>query len=267
MDKKILFYGGGNMAKSIMGGLFKNSKISPKNVTVNVRSSESCDQLRKTYGVTALIDGSQAIKEADMIIIAVNPHQVSNITKQLKEGINEKTIVMSIAAGVEIATLESQLGSDKKIVRMMPNTLSQSANGYSAACLNKNIDENDKEFITKFLDALGQTLYISEDMFSTFTAFSCSGPLWIYKTVESLIDAGVYVGFSRAEARGIVIKNMLGAADILDSAVVHPAIKVDELTSPGGVTIEGLKVLEEKGFAASLIESVSKSVDRLKSIG
>lgn len=266
MNKKIVFCGGGNMAEGIMRGLLSKEVVTPKNVTVNEIFPNRCEHLSKTYGVFAVKDASDAIKEADMIIIAVNPPQVPSVTKVLKTLINEKTIILSIAAGITIETLESQVGSDKKVLRVMPNTLIQSGNGHSAACINGNIDDNDKEFITAILNALGQTMYIKEDMFNTFTAFSCSGPLWIYKTVEALIDAGVYVGFSRTEARNIVIKNMLGVAQVLDTTGVHPAVKVDEMTSPGGITIEGLKSLQQEGLASAVITSVTAAVKKANSI-
>lgn len=266
MNKKIVFCGGGNMGEGIMRGLIDNKAASPEDITVSELNPDRCDYLSKTYGVSALTDANHAIKEADMIIIAVNPPHVPIVTKTIKGLIKEDALVMSIAAGIEIESLEGYLGSDKKILRIMPNTLIQSGNGHSAACVNDNIDNDDKEFITDILNALGQTMYITEDRFDTFTAFSCSGPLWIYKTVEALIDAGVYVGFSRQEARNIAIKNMLGAAQVLDATGAHPAVKVDELTSPGGVTIEGLKVLEEEGLAGIFIKSVSDAVAKANSI-
>lgn len=266
MSKKIVFCGGGNMAEGIMRGLINNGAVSPQNVAVNELIPARCEYLEKTYGVSALADAADVIKEADMVIIAVNPPQVPSVTKMLEPLINEKTIVMSIACGVTIATLEEGVGSDKKVLRMMPNTLSQSGNGYSAACVNGNIDSADKEFITQILDGLGQTMYIVEDMFDTFTAFCCTGPIWLYKTVEALIDAGVYVGFSRMEARNMVIKNMMGVAQVLDVTGAHPAVKVDETTSPGGVTIEALKVLQQEGLAAVLMTSVDAAVKKANSI-
>ena len=266
MNKKIVFCGGGNMGEGIMRGLLDNKAAAKEDITISELNPERCNYLSKTYGVSALTDATKAMEEADMLIIAVNPPHVPAVTKILKPIIKDEAIVLSIAAGIEIGTLESQLGNDKKIVRIMPNTLIQSGNGYSAACLNSNIDDNDKEFITRILNALGQTMYIPESMFNTFTAFSCSGPLWLYKTAESLIDAGVYVGFGRMEARNIVLKNMLGVARILDATGAHPAVKVDEMTSPGGVTIEGQKVLEQEGLSAAFMKSVSAAVNKANSI-
>ena len=144
--------------------------------------------------------------------------------------------------------------------------LIQSGNGYSAACINPNVNDDDKVIITTVLNALGQTMYVTENMFETFTAFCCTGPIWFYKTVEALIDAGVYAGFSRAESRAMVIKNMLGVAQVLDATGAHPALKVDDMTSPAGVTIEALQVLHQERFTGALMTSVDAAVKKANSI-
>lgn len=171
------------------------------------------------------------------------------VAQTIRPLIKKACIVMSIACGVSLGTLAGMLGDDKKILRVMPNTLIKSGNGYSAACVNPNIDEDDKTLITAVLNALGQTMYVTEDMFETFTAFCCTGPIWLYKTVETLVDAGVYAGFSRMESRNMVIKNMLGVAQVLDNTGAYPAKQVDDMTSPGrrddrsaaGAAAEGLR--------------------------
>lgn len=266
MDKKVVFCGGGNMAELIMSALLKKEAVKKENVTVSELFPVRCEYLNKTYGVKAAADVTEEMKVADVIIIAVNPHQVKSVTSVVKDIISNNTIVLSIAAGITLDILKSQLGEDKKILRVMPNTLTQTGNGHSAACVNENITEEDKVCITGILNALGQTMYINENMFDTFTAYSCSGPLWFYKTVEALIDSGVYVGFRRDEARKMVVKNMLGVAQLLDETDVHPVEKIDQMCSPGGVTIEGLKSLQEQGLNAVIMESVNAAVNKAKSI-
>lgn len=262
MGKKILFCGGGNMAEGIMRSLIANGAASADDITVNEIFQTRCDYLNERYKVNAVTDASAQMKDADMFFIAVNPHQVVNVTPAIRANMKDGAIVLSIAAGCTVSMLEEQVGKDKKVVRVMPNTLSQSGNGYSAACINSNIDDEDKEFITTVLDALGQTMYIDESMFNTFTAFSCSGPMWIYKMAEAMIDAGVYSGFSRNDARNIVLKNMAGVAKLLDDTGDHPADRIDAMCSPGGVTIEGVKVLEESAFRGNLMKSIAAAVDK-----
>lgn len=266
MSKKIIFCGGGNMAEGIIRGLIEKGAAKAEDITVNELNPARCDYLTQTYGVTALVDAAEVMKSADVFVIAVIPKVVPIVTQNIKKYMKTDALILSIAAGVMIETIEGYVGNDKKVVRIMPNTLIQSGNGHSAVYTNANIEEKDKEYITGFLNALGQTMYIREDMFGAFTAYSCSGPMWFYKTVEALIDSGVYVGFSRAEARNIVIKNMMGVAQILEMTGDHPTERVDEMCSPGGVTIEGFKVLQQKGLSACLMDSIDAAVKKANSI-
>lgn len=266
MCNKIVFCGGGNMAEGILRGLLRNETAAPSDITVKELLPARCEYLKETYGVTAVTSADEAIKAADIVIIAVTPQFVPLVASEIKPLINEKTLVISIAAGVTIETVENHVGNEHKVVRVMPNTLNQSGNGYSAACMNANCDEQDKETVTDVLNALGQGMFIKEEMFNTFTAFCNVGPLWFYKTVETLIDAGVYVGFSRQDARKMVLKNMLGVVGVLEATGEHPAVKVDQMTSPGGITIEALKVLEDKGFSSALLDSVSACYNKVNGI-
>ena len=225
-----------------------------------------CEYLKETYGVAAVTDASSAIEEAAMVIIAVLPQHVPSVTGVLKKLIKDDTVVMSIAAGVKLETLEEQVGAGKKIVRIMPNTLGQSGNGHSAVCFNANMNDEDKAFALQVLESLGQTITLPENKFGEFTAYSCSGPMWLYQMADTLIDAGVYAGFSRSDARAMVIKNMLGVAMILDETGDEPKARVSEMCSPGGVTIEGYKSLVDEGFASAVMTSVDKAVKKANAI-
>ena len=197
MGKKILFCGGGNMAEGIIRSLIKKDVVESEDISVSELNPARCDYLKETYGVQAMTDATEAMKTADMAVIAVLPKIVPVVAAGLKDNVRKDAVIMSIAAGVKIETLEGYLGADRKIIRVMPNTLGQSGNGHSAVCLNSNVTEEEKGFADKVLSALGQTMYLAENMFNEFTAYSCSGPMWIYQMADALIDAGVYSGFSR----------------------------------------------------------------------
>lgn len=267
MDKKIVFCGCGNMGEGILKCVLNKNVVKPENVTISETISDRCKYLNETYHVAAVTDAACAIETCNMVVIAVVPKVVSTITSVIRNLISTDTIVLSVAAGVTLSALEEQLGNDKKIIRVMPNTLGESGNGFSAVCVNDNVSAADKDSAVEFLGALGQTMFLQENMFSAFTAFSCSGPMWFYKMAEEMINAGVYAGFSRNDAREIVIKNMLGAATVLDMTGLHPALKVDAMCSPGGVTIEGFKALNEGGFGPAIMDSVAKAVDKAGRVG
>ncbi|MGN0658557.1 MAG: pyrroline-5-carboxylate reductase [Emergencia sp.] len=266
MSKKILFCGGGNMAEGILRSVLKKGIADSADISVSELNPQRCDYLSDTYHVTALTDATEAMKSADLIIIAVLPKIVPAVAESLAGVIREDAVIMSIAAGVSIETLEKILGADRKIIRVMPNTLGQSGNGHSAVCLNGNVGEEDRKSALELLGALGQTIVLPEAMFGEFTAFSCSGPMWLYQMADVLIDAGVYAGFSRKDARSMVIKNMLGVAMILDESGDEPKSRVSEMCSPGGVTIEGYKSLVDEGFASAVMTSVDKAVKKANSI-
>lgn len=266
MGKKIVFCGGGNMAEGILKNLIKKGIAGSEDIAVSDLSQERCGYLKETYKVAAQADASEAMRDADMVIIAVLPKIVPIVAKTVKAAAKADAVVLSIAAGVQIATLEELLGAERKIVRVMPNTLGQSGNGHSAVCLNSKIGEEDKAFVEQVIEALGQAMYLPESMFNEFTAYSCSGPMWLYQMADVLIDAGVYAGFSRSDARRIVIKNMLGVAMILDESGEEPKARVSGMCSPGGVTIEGYKSLVDEGFASAVMTSVDKAVKKANAI-
>lgn len=266
MSKKVLFCGGGNMAEGVMRSLIAKGMVKSEDITVSEVNPERCKYLKEVYHVEALVDASEAMKTADLIVVAVLPKIVPVVAKSLAGVIKADAVVLSIAAGVKLEFYEDVLGADRKVVRVMPNTLGQSGNGHSAVCFNGNLDEEDKQYALSFMSALGQTIVLPESMFGEFTAYSCSGPMWLYEMADVLIDAGVYAGFSRSDAKKMVIKNMLGVAVILDETGDDPKSRVSEMCSPGGVTIEGYKSLVDKGFASAVMTSVDKAVKKANSI-
>lgn len=266
MNKKMVFCGGGNMAEGIIRSLLKKGVCEAGDITVSDLNPDRCEYLKKQYGIAVAEDVREKMQTADLIIIAVLPKVVSAVAKTIKAAAGKDTLIMSIAAGVAISFLEEALGAEKKIVRVMPNTLSQSGNGHSAVCFNKHVEKEEQAFVTDILNALGQTMLLPEAMFDEFASYSCSGPMWLYQMADALIDAGVYAGFSRNGARKIVIKNMLGVAMVLDESGDEPKSRVSAMCSPGGITIEGYKSLLEEGFASAVMTSVDRAVKKAKSL-
>lgn len=267
VNKKIVFFGGGKMAEGIIRGLISNGAIDAENIAVQELIPARCAYLSETYHVDAKTDAAKEIQEADMVLVGVNPPQVPSVTAALKPILNQNTIVLSYACGVEIKVFADQLGSDKKIVRIVPNTLSLSGNGSSAVHVNENLTEEEKEFVDDLLQGLGKVLYLEESKFNNFQAFGCTGPLWVYKFTEAMIDAGIYVGFTREEARELTIENMLGVAKVLQLNGKSPTAVIEELTSPGGVTIEALRSLQENGsYMTPTIASMEVAVKKCAAV-
>lgn len=256
------------MAEGIIAGILEKKVFDSKNVTVNDVVQARLDYLEKTYGVVSTSDVAEASQVTDVIFLAIRPQDIPSACKGMEKtlGKNKNAIIISIVAGTTIETLASYAGKNKKIVRVMPNTLIKSQNGFSAACINENITEEDKALVTDILEALGQVMFLNEDMYDLFTAYSCVGPMYVYLLMHALIEAGVRTGFSRADAYAITMKNTMGAAQMLELSGDHPLQRIDTMTSPGGVTIDALASLEEDGFVGTIMRSVKASVDKTLSL-
>ena len=267
IDKNLVFYGGGKMAESIIRGLIENGKVDRDHIAVQELLSQRSEKLAQTYGIAAGTNMNDKIRNADMILIGVNPFQIEGVTQALLPVLNPNTIVLSYACGVKISVFADQLGKDKKIARIVPNTLSLYGNGYSAAAVNENLTEEDRAFVQSLLEGLGKVLWLEEEKFNDFQAYSCTGPLWIYKFAEAMIDAGIYIGFTREEARSLLVENLLGTARGLADSGVSPTAIIEDLTSPGGVTIEALRVLQENGsYLTPTIASMEAAVKKCAAV-
>ena len=215
MDK-IVVYGGGQMGYGIMKGLIAAGVVRAEEILVSGSRPSRRAFLEEDLGVRTSEDASGELAGTDILLIAVNPHQVKDVTSAIAGKLPDETIVLSIASGSPISMLEEELGADRKIVRVMPNTMIEVKTGYSAVTPNANITEEDREKIGEFVSALGQIMYIKEDMFQAFSAYAGPGPMYAYKLIESMINAGVQAGFSREDSRKIVIQNIKGAAMTLE---------------------------------------------------
>ncbi len=263
MSKTILFIGGGNMAEGLMRGMINQKVFEPSEISVFDVVPERLQHLQNTYGVRPVSDKAQAVSQADTLFIAVRPQDAVPVLNELKELGADKKLTISICAGISLEKLEAALGKNR-IFRVMPNVLIDVRHGYSAVCANSAITAQDKAEVTRMLEAVGQIMFIDESLFDTFTAFSGSGPAYIYHCILGLVDGGVLTGFSRADAYKIVLANCIGAAEMIKHTGKHPCQLQDTMTSPDGCTIEGLMVLNKAGLQGILMDCVKMAVDKVK---
>jgi len=262
LNKKITFIGGGNMAEGIIRGVISNEIFSPKNVTVFDILSERRKYLNSTYGIVEAEDAPTAVKGADVILIAVLPQNIIKVAQNIKNYLSESTIIISICAGIKMEKLENIFGNHHKFVRIMPNTMIDVQHGYSAANVNGQVQPEDKKIVETLLSALGQTMFIDENLFNAFTAYGCAGPAYIMYFLAALIDSGVESGFSRKDAVSIALENLIASALIIQKTGKHPYQITDTMTSPAGIGIAGLHVLSESSFHGTVMSSVKSALDR-----
>lgn len=266
LNKKVAFIGGGNMAEGIIRGMIQEGACAKENIAVYDVVERRLEYLKETYQVEIISDLKQAIGSSDILFIAVRPQDADQVLTQIKEEGGEKALIISICAGVTLDKMLGVIGEDSRIARVMPNVLIEAKHGYSGVCASPKVMKEDQTDLEIMFNALGQTMFISESQFDAFTAFSCAGPAYVMHCISGLIDAGVQCGFSRYDSRNMVLENIIGSGILLNKTGEHPFERVDKMTSPAGVTIEGVAVLNESGFTGILMDAVKAALDRTKEL-
>lgn len=264
---KIGFIGTGNMGNAIINGLIASKFVSEKEINIFDLNDDKIKKISEKYSVNSLQNETEIVENSDIIILAVKPDVYSPVLKKIKDKIKKNKIIITIAAGVTIDDVEKIVGKDKKIVRTMPNTPAQVMEGMTAAAFNKNINSEEKEIIFGLLNSFGESIEIEEKLMHTFTAISGSLPAYVYIFAEALSDGGVLEGMPREKTYKIIAQAIKGSVEMMLKTGKHPGILKDEVTSPGGTTIEALKVLENGNFRGTLINAVSKCTEKSKKMG
>ncbi|WP_101772552.1 pyrroline-5-carboxylate reductase [Peptostreptococcus faecalis] len=266
--KKISVIGAGNMGKAIIGGLVKSETVNPDYIIATNRHQSVLDNLKNEYGVQTTLDSKEGAKKGDIIIFAVKPKVIKEVIKDVKEFIDDKKIIVSIAAGISIEDIESVVGNDKKIIKVMPNTPAMVGEAMSAVSINKNISEDEKQIVMDIFKSLGKAELVDESLMDAVTGVSGSSPAYVYMMIESMADAAVLSGMPRKQAYVFASQAVLGAAKMVLETGLHPGELKDMVCSPSGTTIEAVEALEKYGFRNAVIKGqmacVNKSIEMSK---
>lgn len=256
MDKKIAFIGSGNMGKAIIGGIVKSQLTAASNLHVFDIDSSKSREMAEQFGSTVAASATSAAAVADILFIAVKPNIIPGLLPELKAHIQPGCIVISIAAGVTLATLEQGLSAGHKIIRVMPNTPALVNCGMSSITPNANITPAELESVLAIFKSFGEAEVVSEYLIHSVVAVSGSAPAYAFMFIEAMADAAVLGGMPRAQAYKFAAQTLLGSAKMVLETGKHPGELKDMVCSPGGTTIEAVKVLEEQGFRAAVINAM-----------
>ncbi|MBX2998919.1 MAG: pyrroline-5-carboxylate reductase [Caldilineaceae bacterium] len=267
LDGKIAFIGGGAMAEAILKRLIAEAVVQRQQVHVSEPVTARRDYLAGTYGVTVVDRNPLAVEDARTVILAVKPQVLDKVTPELHGRLLPDALVISIMAGVRISTLRAGLNHEC-IVRSMPNTPAQVGAGMTVWTATAATTAADKENAQTILAAMGDAFFVAEEHYIDMaTGLSGSGPAFVFLIVEAMIDAGVHIGFSRAQAERMAIQTIEGSLALMRESGSHPAVLRNLVTSPAGTTAAGTLVLERNGLRATLIEAVSAAYLRSKELG
>ena len=252
---------GGIIVRSIVNDLLTPQQISIVDLDQNL-VSVLCNET----GVTAVSDISELLATTDYVLCAVPPVAIPHILPQISQSISEKQWLISIAAGVSTATLESYFDSPPPIVRVMPNIAASV--GAAVSVLSAGITANEEHLTQaqKVFDTCGITLIMDERHINAVTGVSGSGPAYVALFIEALADAAVQVGLLREDAQTLAIHTVFGAATIMTESNEHPAILKNRVTTPGGTTAAGLHALEKGGLRATIAEAILSATERAKEL-
>jgi pyrroline-5-carboxylate reductase len=261
-DKKLAVLGAGKLGGILLRAYLKQELFSPKRVTATVKHSEKASALAKELGVSVATDNRKAVTGADIVLLGVKPQVVGDVLKEIAPELDEKTLVLSVAASVSTSYIEQRLGEKVPVVRAMPNTPSAVGCGMTGICRGAHAGPDHLEMARAMFNAVGRTVVVDEKNMDAVTGLSASGPAFAYIILESLAEAGVKVGLPRDVATLLAAQTMKGAASVVLETGDHPALLKDAVTTPAGCTIDGIMELEEGKLRVTLIKAVVKATSR-----
>ena len=262
-EKKIAVIGAGNMGSALIRGLIKS--VDATQVTAVDIDGELLARLNEELGVNTTEDATAAVAASDIVVIAIKPQHLSDVSG-LREAMTPDHLVVSIAAGVSTHTLESVFG-DVPVVRTMPNILAQIGASVAGLCAGSFAKDVHLSIASAILGAVGETVVVAEEQMDAVTGLSGSGPAYVFVLIDALAEGGTRCGLSKATAMKLATQTVLGAAKMVAESDEHPRILKDKVTSPGGTTIAGLKALEDGGFRAALMDAVEAATNRSAELG
>lgn len=262
MREKIAIIGGGNLGSSIAEGLIKDHFVKPSNITVTRRKVDLIENL-KTQGINITTDNVQAVKQSEIVILAVKPKQTPEILQEISEVLTaDKHILISVVTGVSINSMSAIVGLDLPIFRVMPNTAI--AIQESMSCISShNTSEEQINLIKRLFEKLGKVAMIDEELMEASTVLGACGIAFALRFIRANIQGGIEIGFDSKTAELIAAQTVKGAASLLFARRRHPEREIDMVTTPQGCTIAGLNEMEHQGFSSSLIKGVVTSYKKI----
>lgn len=268
IDKKLAILGSGNMGEALVGGLTASGSAAAGNIICTDVREERLAQMSERYGVRTTTSNIDAVSQSEVLIYAVKPQLMAEVLKETAEQLDMSKLIISIAAGVPLRAIESLLGKQLRLIRVMPNIAASVKESATAVAAGKHAGQEDVELAMVIFNSVGKAVFLRENyLMDAITGLSGSGPAYIFIIVDALADAGVKMGLSRSDAQFLAIQTVLGSAKLLMETREHPGQLKDKVTSPGGTAIAGLHTLEKGGLRTTLINAVEAATLRSKELG
>ena len=263
---KIGFVGLGNMASAMIGGMLKKKLVLSNEIYGADKSAAATEKCSGEYGIHIMQDNVAVAKEADFLFLAVKPIFLPDVIAEIKDAVDENTVVISIVAGKTISYIEEKFGKQIKLIRCMPNTPALVLEGCSALVQGELVSDGEFEQAKKLFSAFGTVHEVPERMMDAVVGVSGSSPAYVFMFIEAMADASVCAGMPREQAYKMAAQAVLGSAKMVLETGKHPAELKDMVCSPGGTTIEAVKVLEEMGMRAAVMDAMDACIEKSKNL-
>ena len=265
--KRIGIIGAGAMGGALCRGLVHSGAAPASALFASDPHADHLRTLAMAEGIRTSPNNLDVVEENDVLVLAVKPATMPSVLAEIRPSVRLTHLVISVAAGVTINTIEHGLPTAVPVIRAMPNTAAQVRTGACAFCRGSHATDEHMEIAAAIFQAVGTAVVVEERMMDAVTALSGSGPAYIYLMIEALVDGGVKVGLPRDLAHQLAAQTVLGAARMVIETGLHPAHLKDMVATPSGTTITALASLEQSGVRAALIEAVERAAIRSSELG
>lgn len=261
------FLGAGQMATALAKGWTAAGLLDKARSLASDPYLAAREKFQSSTGVRSVTSNAEVVDAADVLVLAVKPQTMNAVLDEVRSNLTDKHLVVSIAAGITLKHLAESLGTDTRLIRVMPNTpclVGASAAGFAAGPA---ATEADTDLVAKLFNAVGKAYAVPEHLLDAVTGLSGSGPAFVYVLIEALADGGVRVGLPRDVALALAAQTVYGSAKMVLETGSHPAVLKDAVASPGGTTIAGLHALERAGVRAGIMDAVEAAAKRSAELG
>ncbi len=266
MTDTLAFVGGGNMAEALISGLLRQRRMVPEQISVSDIQPDRLAYLASGFGVHTSRDTADLVRRAATVVLAVKPQGIREVLDEIRPAMDRNPLIISIAAGVSLATLAAGLPSGSRIIRAMPNTPALVGRGVTAICRGDAVTEDDVAVAEAVLGAAGRVWRVDETAMDAVTAISGSGPAYVFYLMEAMLDAAERMGLSPETAREWVLDTVEGAAVLCRETGRHPETLRQQVTSKGGTTAAALDVMQEESVNDHLVTAILAAQQRAREL-
>lgn len=263
---KIGFIGLGNMARAMIGGMLQKEIVQKEDIVGSAKSKETLEMIHNTYGIETRTRNVEVAKETDVLILAVKPQFFQTVIEEIREEVSADTLVVSIAAGKTLAWIGQAFCKELKLVRCMPNTPALVGAGCTGVCVNAHVSQEEADFCLRLMESFGKASLVPESLMDAVGAVSGSSPAYVFMFIEAMSDAAVAAGMPRVQAYEFAAQAVYGAAKLVLESGKHPGELKDMVCSPGGTTIQGVRVLEERGMRGAVMDALGAAVEQSRKL-